>query len=226
MAFFTALEAAQRLGVSEKTVRRWIKDGKLEATRRANNTLAIAESEIERLQLEREKYSDQVEQDQDTLAARLEALEQSHNALVERVAQLEALTINTPASRTRTPREPRPAPASRELFSVDQVLPSGIPSGSLQHYEFALLHAVNRRTFNDQLERDMGGANVAYIPRQKPNRDEVERWLTPDQQHAVILYWQERRKPYAPCAACPHIPTIEKATAQDGDSGDFSHLDL
>jgi len=226
MAFFTALEAAQRLGVSEKTVRRWIKDGKLEATRRANNTLAIAESEIERLQLERAKYSDQVEQDQDTLAARLKALEQAHNDMVERVAQLEASRTLIPTSRTRTPREPRPAPASSALFSVDQVLPTGIPSGSLQHYEFALLHAVNRRTFGDQLERDMGGANVAYIPRQKPNRDEIERWLTPDQQHAVILYWQERRKPYAPCAACPHTPAIEKTTAQDDASSDFLTGDL
>src|SRR5258708_1267246 len=83
---YTALEAATRLGVAEKTVRRWIDSGKLEAHKTASGHYAIAESEIERLLLERGDQDQPSDQDQ---AARIEALEQELAATRTRLEDLE-----------------------------------------------------------------------------------------------------------------------------------------
>jgi molybdopterin-binding protein len=49
MADFTLGEAARALGVSEDTLRRWDRAGKLRTTRDANNRRRVPESEITRL---------------------------------------------------------------------------------------------------------------------------------------------------------------------------------
>ena len=49
MADFTLGEAARALGVSEDTLRRWDRAGKLKTTRDANNRRRVPESEITRL---------------------------------------------------------------------------------------------------------------------------------------------------------------------------------
>lgn len=236
MRTYTAIQAALELGVSEKTIRRWIEDNKLQARKSASNRLAIPESEIERLRLEREQESASKpvisNQDQAALVARIADLEQAYSDLVEKVAQLErrlAAQANQDQAAQAAPYKPRKeknpfrarqpgAPASLELFSDTNLIAPDIPAGSLQYFEFADYHGVNRRTFSDQLERDLGGEQVAYMPRQKPNRDEKERWLTPAQQRAVVLFWQAHNKPYTACPACPHDQDQKKTTAQDGDS--------
>lgn len=89
MRTYTAIEAARLLDVSEKTIRRWIEEKKLEANKQPNNRLAIPETEIARLQLEREQTQES-DQDQAALASRLADLERKYTGLVERVARLEA----------------------------------------------------------------------------------------------------------------------------------------
>lgn len=49
MADFTLGEAARALGVSEDTLRRWDRAGKLKTTRDANNRRRVPEAEITRL---------------------------------------------------------------------------------------------------------------------------------------------------------------------------------
>src|SRR2546428_3853410 len=56
MQYLTATQAARIIGVSEKTVRRWISEGKLMGHHVAKNKLAILESDVEQIVAERLKY--------------------------------------------------------------------------------------------------------------------------------------------------------------------------
>ena len=55
MPFYNASQAAKRIGVSDKTVRRWLAQGKITATKTKTGQLAIAASEVERLRQEVEQ---------------------------------------------------------------------------------------------------------------------------------------------------------------------------
>ena len=56
MRYLTAIEASKRIGVAEKTIRLWVKEGKLKAHHPAKNRLAIAEADVERIAKERQLY--------------------------------------------------------------------------------------------------------------------------------------------------------------------------
>jgi len=49
MRYLTAVEAAKIIGVSDRTIRDWIKDGKLTAHHATATHLAIPENEVERI---------------------------------------------------------------------------------------------------------------------------------------------------------------------------------
>jgi excisionase family DNA binding protein len=52
MRYYNAVEAAKELNISDKTIRRWVKKGKISAKRTQFNEIAIPQSEIDRLRLE------------------------------------------------------------------------------------------------------------------------------------------------------------------------------
>jgi DNA-binding transcriptional MerR regulator len=52
MRYYNAVEAARELDISDKTIRRWVKKGKISAKRTQFNEIAISQSEIDRLRLE------------------------------------------------------------------------------------------------------------------------------------------------------------------------------
>lgn len=81
--YLTATQAASKLHCSEKTVRRWITEGRITAfhPQGRKNRLAIAESDIERLAQELAQFETPAEQGPDTssLVERLNQLEQEFN---------------------------------------------------------------------------------------------------------------------------------------------------
>ena len=208
MKTYTAIEAAQLLGVAERTIRRWREDGKLQGERKADGSYAIPESEIERLRLERglDQNGDQ--------AARIEALERNLEDQARELADyktrlehLEELFKATWSGDQASTTRPRPAATSYTERTL--ILPEDIPAGSMQYADFAQLHGMNPHTFRDHLTVGIGRGleikdKVAHIERPIPNRSESERWLTPGQQHAAIVFWNKHGKRFIPCADCPH----------------------
>src|SRR5690348_1584022 len=95
MRSYTAVQAAQRIGVSEKTIRLWIQSGKLKATHLAKNRLAIPESEVERLAREH-----QATQEETVPATDIAALAEKVAALEYRLSEIERLAASS-ASESR-----------------------------------------------------------------------------------------------------------------------------
>jgi hypothetical protein len=195
MALLSAREAARRLSKDERTIRRWIRAGKLTPRQSASNRLAIDEGEIERLAA-RLTQEDQVKRQALTdLEARISQLEQEQAAILARLALLENRTpavARPAASDTRTPRASRP-----RLFADET--PSDIPPGSRRATEFGEAHGFNRVTFYDHMTR-VQGERVEHLAMQNPNKPrETIRWLTPEQQRGAVNWWEKHNKPWRRC---------------------------
>lgn len=192
MAYVNATQAARELGKSEKTIRRWIQDGKLEAyhPHGQTNRLAIPEQEIERLKRELDQFPEQqlpgpaATEDMATLSSRVTRLEQE-------VARLAALLAALPGIDGEASLSPRNRATE---------LPQDLPSGSVLIKDFAALHNVNARTFYDQVKKGIPTTERAKVNRPR----EVERWLSPEQQSAAIQFWLDHGTAFSSCPDCPH----------------------
>src|SRR6478672_5330916 len=85
--YITAVEAARRLGVNEKTVRNWVRAGTLDAHKGTKNRLDILASDIEAVRRKRESYQDETP-DILHLVARIEDLERKYSDLGQKYMEL------------------------------------------------------------------------------------------------------------------------------------------
>jgi MerR HTH family regulatory protein len=90
---------------------------------------------------------------------------------------------------------------------------TGLPEGCILAIDFARNHDVKRETFRDHMTKGLGPGligthtdtipqrdQVDYSERDKPGRKgEKEKYLTGDQQSAVIQFWQRHKVPFTEC---------------------------
>lgn len=196
MKYLTAIEAARRLGVAERTVRLWIQSGKLSAHHAAKNRLAIPESEVEALVRERGQY-----QTTDTAA-----LEQKITELEARIMVLEKQQRAETPVRPLTSVEITLSPSQQEsaqnrTVTRNRAHKEELPEGCILARDFALQHGVSPATFRDHITIGIGRGEekdkVAASERPKANRPgETERYLTSDQQQAALDYWTRHGVPH------------------------------
>lgn len=90
MGYVTAAQAARIIGVSDKTIRTWVKAGILSADHPAKNRMAIPRAEVEQLAQERARYQEPATSSGIADLARQFAESKNEiNALKQRVAVLE-----------------------------------------------------------------------------------------------------------------------------------------
>lgn len=184
MKYYTAIEAARTIGVSEKTIRNWIQQGKIQ-TRHPDgikNKLAIPETELA-------KYLPETTVDVSpalsALTGKVAQLEEQLSKLGARLAILEHLVQQQPEhTETQATRPQKQATEDTEVYrpSHKQPLPEhaeDIPEGAILARNFAKMHNVNPRTFTDQIDKGIHGERIDALIRAKPGRaHETERWLT------------------------------------------------
>ncbi len=213
MRYLNASQAAKRIGVADKTIRRWLAEGekgkwKLTAIRTSSNQLAIAESDVERIKraLEQERsqfvVSGQSVNDLDmsghtveVLHARIEELEQEVTALKERVATLEQerLTVESksrPISTfTTSDTSPIPQPQKRPT-DKNKAVPVGLPPGTLAVTDFADSIGLDfDKTFKNWIkpDRHLGGDRFEVTSIPHPTRKNYsEKYFTPEQQEKAL----------------------------------------
>jgi excisionase family DNA binding protein len=195
--YITATEASRRLGVTDKTVRTWVKDGKLDAHHVAKNKLAILAADVEALRRKRENYQDETP-DISHLVARIAELERMCADLDQKYTEL-AASVAEKVEKQPVRRPARsPAAVSQKyttMISVD--VPADIPDGSMLFADFAEKHGVPRATFSHHVKVGIAGDVVASIKRPKPSRPEhTEYWLSPDQQVGALAYWDRHGVQY------------------------------
>lgn len=202
MQYYTASEAAKRLGIHEKTVRRYIEKGKLTSHSPARNRLAIPEDEIEQLAQELSQYAPvRTQVDMSELMARLTELEQEVHDLRSKQDEMQTMIARLQEQR-QTPHpsfdfpipEPK-TPKQRETPAHSMAAADDLPVGSISYDIFAAMHGVNARTFRGHITTGILGPHgreyVKAIERPKASRPrEKERYLTPEQQVQARAFWQ------------------------------------
>src|SRR5882757_8597355 len=154
MRYYTAVQAAKEIGVSDKTVRNWIEEGKLSATRTPSNRLAIPAGEVEKLKKAYARFSGQEESAAEirVLSARLLDLEHHCVALEQRVTELEQRNLIEKAvypslSPTSPYNSNKPIlPPQKRISAPSLGSPDDIPSGSLLLADFAECYGIPRGT--------------------------------------------------------------------------------
>lgn len=212
MEYVTAIQAATMIGVTERTIREWIKDGKLSAHHPFEhpNRLAIPRSEVEALARKRKQYYVEIP-DMTEVAQKLAALEQKigkldqlearHAALEEKYAALEQRLNERvpewPPSTVRTSESDQFPRAQKRVGERNRGLSpeKDLPPGCLLARDFARMHGIAPETFRDHYMKGLGRAlegkdKVEVSERPKPGREkETERYLTPDQQELARAFW-------------------------------------
>jgi len=188
-----AEEAARVLGCADKTVRRHIKKGTIEAKRKESGELDIAEDQVEKLRLflDSKRALPLSTQSSTDMSTQMESLVSRVVELEQRVTNLEeakSTHVSTPAPLPvlSTPSPPPPQPHASQPRT-------DLPDGSMLATEFARIHGVKRETFRDHLTKGIGKEKekAPASNRPKPGREfETEWYLTPDQQRAALDFWE------------------------------------
>lgn len=204
MVYISATEAAKRLGVSEKTIRRWIDEKRLAAfhPHGYKNRLAIAEQDVEQLAKERAEFETPghkqgpAKEDVSSLAKEVERQRRDIVDLQVTVAALEQLYYKmqgqTPVTAIEASLEPLQThiEATKRIRTPKAARPP--VEGAIEYWQFAKSHGVNRVTFRDQITKGSkrSGEQVEAM------RVNDKLWLTPDQQQAAIEYWKRHNVPF------------------------------
>jgi len=190
--YLTATQAASRIGVNEKTVRRWIDEGKMEAMHIKQNRLAIPLSEVERVTEEHSSTHLLPGRDED-ITARVEALEKQVSDLAGQIATL---------------LEQKPAPPvhilrpARAEYRTEGLAESGLPEGLVAWRAFAELHNVPETTVGRAI--DAGSFRIVR-GQWKVNRNTV--LIALDAEGRAQFYELYHTRPdFAACPDCPHMP--------------------
>lgn len=206
MKYLSAIDAARIIGVNEKTVRLWVKEGKLSALKPARNRLAIPEPEVEQKAREHQMFSASAEQEHTTttaaLSARVDELEKMVATLQNRLDELEShasiIAVEPPIF--RGPTHSSSQEKKRRTAIVERN--TDLPPGHTLIRDFAMQYGVNPATFRDHVTIGIGRGKeqkdrVEASERPKPGRaNETERYLTPEQQRAALAFWDRHGVAY------------------------------
>jgi excisionase family DNA binding protein len=189
--YITATEAAKRLGVTEKTVRLWIKSGKLNAHHVATNRLAILETDVEIIKRKREQYQDN-KQDVSFLVKRVDELTEKCSDLERKCAEIElkyrelSLLIEEMSKKKRV-LEQYPVVNHMPVLTHEkevEKISGGIPHDCVWARDFAVRHGVKESSFRRHINIGIGGDVV------EAEKSPKGRYLTPDQQEKAIVFWK------------------------------------
>jgi predicted DNA-binding transcriptional regulator AlpA len=199
MRYLNAAEAARTLGIGDKTIRRWLKDGRKfpSAIVKANGEWAIPEDEVEAMRQHRLKYASVhvTSQDQSTdmtaIVAKLAALEQEvatlkqgnlpivEQAPVSPVSTppIDAIpTIEVPQKRATIAKGSIEASQKRNYTTSED-----IPADWVLCSDFFDTYRIAETTYRRWLNNGFEGETFEFKPVPRPGREQEYRYFTPDQ---------------------------------------------
>lgn len=186
MRYVNAAQAARILGIGDKTIRRWLKEGKKlpGAIVKATGEYAIPESEVEELRQLRLKYTkdETASHDQsgfDTLAAKVAQLEQEVATLKQGHAAVSEQAIERPISTSESDtisNTAKRAYTTSEDISTDWILCS----------DFFERHGVKETTYRRWLREGLRDETFEFEERVRPGKADKFRYFTPAQQERAL----------------------------------------
>lgn len=193
MKYLNATQAANRLGISDKTMRRWLKEEKfkLHAVRTPSHELMIAEDEIERVKRERAEYASN--QGEETTGNAPELIE---SALAGRVEELERqiAELRAELAGMHQGRQSATTDATERPVRAIATNASTLPEGAILARRFAELYAVSPGTFRGHYEiglgKDREKAPISSREDTARSDGKMQWYVMPEQREQVLDYWR------------------------------------
>jgi hypothetical protein len=190
--YLSGAAAARLLGVNEKTVRSWVRNGKLRARKAAKNRFDILTADVEALR--RERAQNEIS-DISHLVARIEELERKYSDLEQKYLEL-AISEKVKKQPVSVEIGGRSG-AQKRAGVISASVPVDMPDGSILFADFAAKYGVPRATFTHHIKNGIAGDIVDAMKRPKPGRPEhMEYWLAPDQQEGALAFWERHGVKY------------------------------
>ncbi|GLV54396.1 hypothetical protein KDH_12430 [Dictyobacter sp. S3.2.2.5] len=223
--YITVQDAVERLGVVERTVRRWIEKDKLHAIRDVSGSVRLDLDEVELIVQERGAVVPSPQQQIEALLECVERLKCENEALFECVERLKRENeardqkCNDLQQQIDVIRQERVSestahghgslllPATSHFLhshSGQELLARrGLPEGTMRLVQFAQLHQIK---LSDLKKLHMLHAvNLTIYQREaEAIRNKQEWWITPEQHQQVADYCQQHDVPYVVCSQCSH----------------------
>jgi len=222
--YITVQDAVERLGVVERTIRRWMEKGKLHAIHDTSGFVRLDLAEIEKILQSKPPTIPSVHQQIEMQLERIEALESDNEAQAQKVSVLQQqmdsmlrLLANLQGMENGQSIEHHLVLADL-LTQLGQRHPKktlndplgkrGLPPGTIRLVDFAKSHQVNLW----DLKKLHGSGEIAleiYHREVEAVRNQQEWWVVPGQHQQIADYCQQHGIAYTPCQQCA-VPIQEQ----------------
>lgn len=205
--YVTVQDAVERIGVAERTLRRWIEetDEKKKKFHRIlrdpSGFVRLDLEEVEQLVQARGGVVPSVHQQIEYLLEHIEALEREQAVQAQQYQEL----LNTMEHLQQTMMtQTQPIPFR---YSGSQSSPAerrGLPTGTLRLVDFVQTHSCTLSEVKKLHEHQQ--IEVTAYQREGPAvRNKQEWWITPAQHHVLADYYEEHHLPFTPCPHCASL---------------------
>lgn len=226
--YITVQDAIDRIGVSERTMRRWIEEAEdstiddkkkkvHNVVRDPSGFVRLDLDEVERIVQVRQGVAPSLHQRIDALGERIEELENDKAAQAKKVSELQGQIegiLHALAGLQGTYKNDDQAlpltellallPLHRRASTQEPWEKRGLPPGTMRLVNFSKLHQVNlwdlkQRSFTGEIPLEI------YHREAEAKRNKQEWWVTPAQHQQIAAYCQEHALPYTPCPQCTAV---------------------
>ncbi len=216
--YVTVQDAVERLGVAERTLRRWIEETDERKKkfhhimRDPSGFVRLDLEEVEQIVHARGGVVPSVHQQIEHLLECIEALEseqavqaQHYQELLNTVEHLQQTMMTQMQPVTYRHSGSPGTPAKRR----------GLPAGTLRLVDFAQQHSCTLSEVKKLHEHHE--IEVTTYQREVPAiRNKQEWWITPTQHHVLADYYEEHHLPYTPCPHCFPLMQKEQEESEQG----------
>lgn len=236
----TVDEAATLLAVSERTIRRMIRDGRLHVLRDGQRGVWIDVQDIEHKENARvhsafEEVRDRLQHQLEEQATAIHALQEEvhrqaeviqacedmiHHLITRRVVEGEGegdeahpISFADIAPFVTLIKTRNQGPLGHAVMPTPSPLEKRhLPVGTCRLVQFATQHEVSVDDIKSLFAQ--GHIQLTVVSRgEYARRNKQEWWIRPEQQRDLVRYWDEQAISYTPCPHCPHGRANEQMDA-------------
>jgi predicted site-specific integrase-resolvase len=222
--YLTINEILEEYPISERTLRRWTKDGTLPVIHDRKGHVKIALQDVEKAMENRQVSPGPLRQQVWALLARVERLEQQHQNLKQQMEELrrqddahqqQILTLLTNAEEQGVAGEQTSIQNLAQLLAgfrhlrktvnreEEMLKKRGLPPDTLRLVDFAKAHQATVWAIKQLFKA--GEIQLEIYQRTiEAKRNQQEWWITLDQHRELANYWRIHGIPFAACQQCEH----------------------
>ena len=199
--YVTVHDAIDRLNVTERTVRRWMKKGRLTSIKDASGFKQVNLADIEQILQDKPTTVPSLREQLTDLLTRVEEVEDQQQEQSAQIAELrQQLEQGGQHHRVH-------APAAQSILEK-----RGLPEGTEHLVAFVKAHQPQHPMTIYAIKQLFAEGKIAltiYQREEGAQRNKQEWWITREQHLQLVSYFQQHTVSYTACTQCNHLAAEE-----------------